>query len=160
MDCKMNQEISSASAKKMPVTTETSIRVGVEKVDQMINLVGELVITQAMLKQAAGNMDPALYERLLNGLTQLERNTRDIQESVMSVRMMPMSMVFSRFPRVVRDISAKLGKQVELKLIGEQTELDMHTTGQREAGSQQGGQFHIEAVFADVVLGHPQREAH
>src|SRR5574343_625271 len=124
MDCKMNQEISSASAKKMPVTTETSIRVGVEKVDQMINLVGELVITQAMLKQAAGNMDPALYERLLNGLTQLERNTRDIQESVMSVRMMPMSMVFSRFPLVVRDISAKLGKQVELKLIGEQTELD------------------------------------
>lgn len=120
----MNQEISSASAKKMPVTTETSIRVGVEKVDQMINLVGELVITQAMLKQAAGDMDPALYERLLNGLTQLERNTRDIQESVMSVRMMPMSMVFSRFPRVVRDISAKLGKQVELKLIGEQTELD------------------------------------
>lgn len=101
-----------------------SIRVSVDKVDQMINLVGELVITQAMLTAAAEKVDPVLFERLLNGLAQLERNTRDLQESVMSIRMMPMSVVFSRFPRVVRDLSQKLGKSVELKLIGESTELD------------------------------------
>ena len=90
----------------------------------MINLVGELVITQAMLTAAAENVDPVVFERLLNGLVQLERNTRDLQESVMSIRMMPMSVVFSRFPRVARDLSQKLGKSVELKLIGESTELD------------------------------------
>ncbi|WP_374247167.1 chemotaxis protein CheW [Zoogloea sp.] len=101
-----------------------SIRVPVEKVDQMINLVGELVITQAMLTQAASNVDPVIFERLINGLAQLERNTRDLQESVMSIRMMPISVVFSRFPRVVRDLSQKLGKQVELKTIGETTEMD------------------------------------
>jgi two-component system chemotaxis sensor kinase CheA len=103
---------------------DTSIRVGVDKVDQLINLVGELVITQAMLAQSASQIDPVEFERLHNGLIQLERNTRDLQESVMSIRMMPMSVVFSRFPRVVRDISQKLGKQVELKLSGESTELD------------------------------------
>ena len=103
---------------------DTSIRVGVEKVDQLINLVGELVITQAMLAQSASDADPVIFERLLTGLGQLERNTRDLQETVMSIRMMPISMVFSRFPRVVRDMSQKLGKQVELKTIGESTELD------------------------------------
>ena len=103
---------------------DSSIRVSVEKVDQMINLVGELVITQAMLAQSASALDPVEYERLMNGLVQLERNTRDLQESVMSIRMMPISVVFSRFPRVVRDLSQKLGKQVELKLAGENTELD------------------------------------
>ena len=103
---------------------DTSIRVGVDKVDQLINLVGELVITQAMLAQSALHIDPVEFERLHSGLIQLERNTRDLQESVMSIRMMPMSVVFSRFPRVVRDISQKLGKQVELKLSGESTELD------------------------------------
>ena len=103
---------------------DSSIRVSVEKVDQMINLVGELVITQAMLTQSAEGLDPVLYERLMNGLVQLERNTRDLQESVMSIRMLPISVVFSRFPRVVRDVSKKLGKQVELKTIGEGTELD------------------------------------
>ena len=103
---------------------DSSIRVSVEKVDQMINLVGELVITQAMLAQSASALDPVEFERLMNGLVQLERNTRDLQESVMSIRMMPISVVFSRFPRVVRDLSQKLGKQVELKLAGEHTELD------------------------------------
>lgn len=105
-------------------TDRSSIRVGVDKVDQMINLVGELVITQAMLTAAAEKVDPVVFERLLNGLAQLERNTRDLQESVMSIRMMPISVVFSRFPRVVRDLSQKLGKSVELKMIGESTELD------------------------------------
>jgi two-component system chemotaxis sensor kinase CheA len=111
---------------KPPVSAsaDSSIRVSIEKVDQLINLVGELVITQAMLLQTSAQMQEAAPERLLNGLTQLERNTRDLQESVMSIRMMPISFVFSRFPRVVRDLSAKLGKQVELKTLGETTELD------------------------------------
>jgi two-component system chemotaxis sensor kinase CheA len=103
---------------------ETSIRVDVDKVDQLINLIGELVITQAMLAQSASELDPVQFERLHNGLAQLERNTRDMQESVMSIRMMPISVVFSRFPRVVRDLAQKLGKQIELKTIGEGTELD------------------------------------
>jgi two-component system chemotaxis sensor kinase CheA len=103
---------------------DTSIRVSVDKVDQLINLVGELVITQSMLAQTVGLLDPALHEKLLDGMAQLERNTRDMQESVMSIRMMPISSVFSRFPRVVRDLANKLGKQVELKTLGEGTELD------------------------------------
>jgi two-component system chemotaxis sensor kinase CheA len=112
------------AAAAKPAAGDTTIRVGVDKVDQLINLVGELVITQAMLAQSAALIDPVEFERLHNGLIQLERNTRDLQESVMLIRMMPMSVVFSRFPRVVRDISQKLGKQVELKLSGESTELD------------------------------------
>ncbi len=102
----------------------SSIRVSVEKVDQLINLVGELVITQAMLAQSASHLDPVQAERLLAGIDLLARNTRDLQESVMGIRMLPMSMVFSRFPRVVRDVAGKLGKQVELRTIGEATELD------------------------------------
>lgn len=102
----------------------SSIRVSIEKVDQLINLVGELVITQSMLVQQAGQLDPVLFEPLISGMAQLERNTRDLQESVMSIRMMPIAFVFSRFPRVVRDLASKLNKQVELKTVGDQTELD------------------------------------
>lgn len=103
---------------------ESSIRVSVGKVDNLVNLVGELVITQAMLAETVSNMDAVLHERLVNGLGQLERNTRDLQESVMSVRMIPISLVFSRFQRVVRDSAIKLNKKVQLKIIGEGTELD------------------------------------
>jgi two-component system chemotaxis sensor kinase CheA len=102
----------------------SSIRVSVEKVDQLINLVGELVITQAMIADAAGYLDPMQAEKLISGIDLLARNTRDLQESVMSIRMLPMSMVFSRFPRVVRDLAGKLNKQVDLKTVGENTELD------------------------------------
>ncbi|VVE88911.1 chemotaxis protein CheA [Pandoraea bronchicola] len=102
----------------------SSIRVGVEKVDQLINLVGELVITQAMLAQTASSLDPMLHDRLFNGMGQLERNARDLQEAVMSIRMMPMDYVFSRFPRLVRDLAGKLGKQIELVTFGQATELD------------------------------------
>lgn len=112
------------SAASAAAASDSSIRVSIEKVDQLINLVGELVITQAMLLQTSTQMQENAPERLLNGLAQLERNTRDLQESVMSIRMMPISFVFSRFPRVVRDLSNKLGKQVELKTSGETTELD------------------------------------
>ena len=113
-----------AADKAAPPSAETSIRVSVEKVDQLINLVGELVITQAMLAQSASILDVAALGQLQSGLNQLERNTRDIQESIMSVRMLPISFVFSRFPRVVRDVASKLNKQVELKTMGETTELD------------------------------------
>ncbi len=103
---------------------DSSIRVSVEKVDQLINLAGELVITQAMLTQSAQEVMNGGSESLQRGLYQLERNTRDLQEAVMSIRMMPMSFVFSRFPRLVRDLAGKLNKQVELKTVGEHTELD------------------------------------
>jgi len=103
---------------------ETSIRVSVDKVDALINLVGELVITQAMLKQVSGGLDPAHAEQLLAGLDLLERNTRDLQEAVIGVRMLPVDAVFRRFPRLVRDLSTRLGKQVRLRTIGESTELD------------------------------------
>ncbi|MBS0903966.1 chemotaxis protein CheA [Pantoea dispersa] len=102
----------------------SSIRVAVEKVDQLINLVGELVITQSMLAQRSGALDPVAHGDLLNSMGQLERNARDLQESVMSIRMMPMEYVFSRFPRLVRDLASKLGKEVELTLLGSSTELD------------------------------------
>ena len=102
----------------------TSIRVAVEKVDQLINLVGELVITQSMLAQRSNALDPVSHGDLITSMGQLQRNARDLQESVMSIRMMPMEYVFSRFPRLVRDLASKLGKQVELTQIGSSTELD------------------------------------
>ncbi len=105
-------------------SNNSTIRVGVEKVDQIINLVGELVITQAMLVQTASTLDPVLHDRLLNGIEQLDRNARDLQEAVMSIRMMPMDYVFSRFPRVVRENAARMGKQIKLTTQGQATELD------------------------------------
>jgi two-component system chemotaxis sensor kinase CheA len=101
-----------------------SIRVSVEKIDELMNTVGELVITQAMLSQLGSKLEGPTAEKLRGGLAQLERNMRELQESVMRVRMLPINVVFSRFPRMVRDLAQRLGKQVELKLTGEQTELD------------------------------------
>ena len=102
----------------------SSIRVSIEKVDQLINLIGELVITQAMIEQRSDGLDPMVHERLLGSISQLTRNTRDLQEAVMSIRMMPMDFVFSRFPRMVRDLAAKLGKKVDFITNGAATELD------------------------------------
>jgi two-component system chemotaxis sensor kinase CheA len=102
----------------------SSIRVSIEKVDQLINLVGELVITQAMIEQRVDTLDPMVHQRLLNSVSQLTRNTRDLQEAVMSIRMMPMDFVFSRFPRMVRDLATKLGKKVDFITNGAATELD------------------------------------
>ncbi|MCC2973503.1 chemotaxis protein CheA [Massilia sp. IC2-476] len=113
-----------AAAKKDPHAESSSIRVSVEKVDQLINLIGELVITNAMLEQRSGNLDPMAHERLLNSISQLGRNTRELQEAVMSIRMMPMDFVFSRFPRMVRDLASKLGKKVDFITNGAATELD------------------------------------
>jgi two-component system chemotaxis sensor kinase CheA len=101
-----------------------SIRVATEKVDNIINLVGELLITQSMLSGFADGIDPNDLDRLRQGLSQLARNTRELQESVMQIRMLPISFAFNRFPRIVHDLSRKLGKKVELKLSGEGTELD------------------------------------
>ncbi|WEN14582.1 chemotaxis protein CheA [Rhodanobacter sp. AS-Z3] len=101
-----------------------SIRVGIDKVDALINMMGELVITQSMLSDIAENFDPSQLERMREGLLQLERNTRELQESVMRIRMLPIGSVFNRFPRLVRDLENKLGKQVKLELHGEHTELD------------------------------------
>ncbi|MGE8590029.1 MAG: Hpt domain-containing protein, partial [Alcaligenes sp.] len=112
------------TAKPAAAKESGTIRVGVEKVDQIINLVGELVITQAMLVQTASTLDPVVHDRLLNGIEQLERNARDLQESVMSIRMMPMDYVFSRFPRVVRESAARMNKQIRLVTKGQATELD------------------------------------
>ena len=109
------------------VIESSSIRVSVEKVDQLINLVGELVITQSMLaltEQSPLNDGSPEAERLLERLQQLERNTRELQETVMSIRMLPVSAVFNRFPRLVRDLAGKLDKQIELRTFGESTELD------------------------------------
>ncbi|OCA54130.1 chemotaxis protein CheA [Photorhabdus namnaonensis] len=102
----------------------SSIRVAVEKVDQLINLVGELVITQSMLAQHCNALEPTSHGDLLNCMVQLQRNSRDLQESVMSIRMMPMEYVFSRYPRLVRDLASKLNKKVDLTLVGSSTELD------------------------------------
>ena len=102
----------------------SSIRVSIEKVDQLINLIGELVITQAMIEQRSEGLDPMVHERLLGSVSQLTRNTRDLQEAVMSIRMMPMDFVFSRFPRMVRDLAAKLGKKIDFITHGAATELD------------------------------------
>jgi two-component system chemotaxis sensor kinase CheA len=107
-----------------PAAEAATLRVSVEKVDQLINLVGELVITQAMLAQTSAAVDPTLYRQMATGLADLERNTRDLQESVMSIRMIPMSAVFNRFPRMLRDLAARLGKKVEFVTQGEATELD------------------------------------
>jgi two-component system chemotaxis sensor kinase CheA len=115
----------SPKIEKPASTTEAStLRVSVEKVDQLLNLVGELVITQAMLSQNGEGLDPKVHQQMISGLADLMRNTRDLQESVMAIRMIPMSMVFNRFPRMLRDLAAKLGKKVDFVTIGEATELD------------------------------------
>jgi len=102
----------------------SSIRVSTEKIDELMNTVGELVITQSMLTQLGTKLTGGVADQIRAGLAQLERNVRELQESVMRVRMLPISFVFSRFPRMVRDLSGRLGKQVELKVTGDQTELD------------------------------------
>ncbi|MEQ8763290.1 MAG: chemotaxis protein CheA [Planctomycetota bacterium] len=101
-----------------------SIRVQIDKVDALVNMVGELVITQAMLSQLGEDFEMGRLENLRSGLAQLTRNTRDLQEAVMRIRMLPISVVFSRVPRLVHDLSAKLGKKVNLVMTGEGTELD------------------------------------
>ncbi|MFN3681859.1 MAG: chemotaxis protein CheA [Nitrospira sp.] len=112
------------AATQVKKTDPTSIRVDTAKIDKLINLVGELVITQSMLSDLGSRFDMKQLHVLQERIAQLERNTREIQERVMSIRMVPIGMAFSRFPRLVRDLAAKLGKKIQLVLSGEETELD------------------------------------
>ncbi len=112
------------TAPKKAAPESSSIRVSIDKVDSLINMVGELVITQSMLGELGENFDMSHVQRLQEGLAQLEHNTRELQESVMKIRMMPISFIFSRFPRLVRDVSRALDKKIELKMTGDSTELD------------------------------------
>ena len=115
---------SAIPAKKNSATENSSIRVGIDKIDNLINMVGELVITQSMLGQLGTDFDAEKIPKLLEGLNQLEQNTRELQESVMRIRMLPISFAFSRFPRMVRDVGQQLDKKIHLEMNGEQTELD------------------------------------
>jgi two-component system, chemotaxis family, sensor kinase CheA len=115
------KKVSKTTAK---ATGSSSIRVDTAKIDTLINMVGELVITQSMLSLIGEHFEITKLEQLKSGLVQLERHTRELQESVMNIRMLPVSFVFSRFPRLVHDLSTKLGKKIDLKLTGEQTEVD------------------------------------
>ena len=96
----------------------------IDKVDSLLNLVGELVITQSMLRRFGDSYDPDSLKELRDGLSQLERHTRELQESAMQIRMLPINSSFNRFPRLVRDLSSKLGKKIDLVVSGEHTEVD------------------------------------
>ena len=113
-----------SSAKDSKASANSSIRVGIDKIDDLINMVGELVITQSMLSLLGEEFSLDKLEKLQDGLSQLERHTRELQESVMKIRMLPISFSFSRFPRLVRDLSANLGKKIDLVMSGENTEID------------------------------------
>ncbi|WP_250657658.1 chemotaxis protein CheA [Alkalimarinus coralli] len=115
---------SSVEPKDKSKVEVSSIRVGIDKVDDLINMVGELVITQSMLGELGLDFSMDSLPRLLEGIEQLSQNTRELQESVMRIRMLPISFTFSRFPRLVHDLSRSMGKKIELKMLGEQTELD------------------------------------
>ncbi len=119
-----DEKVQPAKAVKAAPKESTSIRVSIEKVDSLLNLVGELVITQSMLKRFGTEIKSEDLKDLGDGLTQLERYTRELQESVMDIRMLPISFAFNRFPRLVHDICGKLGKKVDLEVVGEQTEVD------------------------------------
>ena len=130
---KIEKALEKVAAKTAPSATKkpaakaaenTSIRVSIDKIDGLINMVGELVITQSMLGQLGQEFDVSRIQRLQEGLQQLEQNTRELQESVMKIRMLPISFAFSRFPRLVRDLSKQLDKEVNLVMLGENTELD------------------------------------
>ncbi len=110
--------------KKAQSTETSSIRVGIDKVDSLLNLVGELVITQSMLRRFGESYDEDALDELRDGLNQLERHTRELQESAMQIRMLPIKSSFSRFPRLVRDLSNSLGKKIDLVMSGEHTEVD------------------------------------
>jgi two-component system chemotaxis sensor kinase CheA len=133
-DCDLEIAAAKAEAKvaiiapivgRQPAAVEgSSLRVSTEKVDAIINLVGELVITQSMLSQFGDQFDMSMLEKLRDGLGQLARNTRELQETVLKIRMLPISFCFNRFPRLVHDLSVQLGKKINLRVSGEGTEVD------------------------------------
>ena len=121
---RVRQATQAAPRPRRPAADSNSIRVATEKLDELMNTVGEIVIAQSMLMQLVDGAKPPSVDQIRTGLIQLERNVRELQESVMRVRMLPIRFAFSRFPRLVHDLSARLNKQIELKMTGEQTELD------------------------------------
>ncbi len=125
---KSKKSAPSKKPRKAADTESASIRVAVDKVDQVINLVGELIITQSMLNETANSLDNVIHSSLQNGINLLQRNARDLQDAVMSIRMLPMDYVFSRYPRLVRDLASKMGKEINLVTVGESTELDKGLT--------------------------------
>ncbi|MHC9064162.1 chemotaxis protein CheA [Nitrospira sp. CMX1] len=120
----LNTQRQQEAAVQTKKTDTTSIRVDTAKIDKLINLVGELIITQSMLSDLGARFEMRRLPLLLERVAQLERNTREIQERVMGIRMLPIGTAFSRFPRLVRDLSSKAGKKIQLVLSGEETELD------------------------------------
>jgi len=151
-----------ATVSKTKAKTEVgSIRVGVDKVDSLINLVGELVITQSMLSELGNDFVMEKVERLNSGLEQLLQNTKELQESVMRIRMLPISFAFSRFPRLVHDLAVKTGKAMELVIKGEQTELDktvMEQIGDPLVHLVRNAADHgIEASEIRVAQGKPEK---
>lgn len=123
-DRRVEERRKTASKSAAPTKGGGSIRVDTSKIDSLINMVGELVITQSMLGMLGEDFDMSRLEKLNEGLNQLERHTRELQESVMQIRMLPISFTFSRFPRLVHDLSSQMGKKIELEMIGEDTEVD------------------------------------
>jgi len=117
------EEAGGAPAKKAP-TAASAIRVDVDKVDKLVNMVGELVITQAMLDMQSGMIPGDEYPELISGLEELAQHTRELQDSVMAIRAQPVKSVFARMPRLVREVAAKVNKKVTLKTVGENTEID------------------------------------
>ncbi len=146
--------------KKEVTRSASSIRVDIDKVDSLINLVGELVITQSMLSQVGTDFHVRQLEVLKHGLTQLEQNTRELQERVMQIRMMPISFAFNRFPRMVRDLAKQLDKKVELVISGESTELDktvMEQIGDPLVHLVRNSMDHgIESPEERIALGKPE----
>jgi len=144
-----------------PKVESSSIRVGVDKVDSLINLVGELVITQSMLSELGNDFELSKVERLNAGLEQLLQNTKELQESVMRIRMLPISFAFNRFPRLIHDLSIKMGKEIELVLNGEQTELDktvMEQIGDPLVHLVRNAVDHgIEATEVRIAKGKPEK---
>ncbi len=144
-----------------PKVESSSIRVGVDKVDSLINLVGELVITQSMLSELGNDFELSKVERLNAGLEQLLQNTKELQESVMRIRMLPISFAFNRFPRLIHDLSKKMGKEIELVLNGEQTELDktvMEQIGDPLVHLVRNAVDHgIEATEVRIAKGKPEK---
>ncbi|MBD1558119.1 chemotaxis protein CheA [Vibrio sp. S9_S30] len=123
-ELKSKEPQKSAAKPAKSESSVSSIRVDIDKVDSLINLVGELVITQSMLTEIGNDFTVDKLEKLKSGLDQLLQNSKDLQENVLNIRMLPMSFAFSRFPRLVRDLSSRLGKHVDLQIKGENTELD------------------------------------
>jgi two-component system chemotaxis sensor kinase CheA len=144
-----------------PKVESSSIRVGVDKVDSLINLVGELVITQSMLSELGNDFELSKVERLNAGLEQLLQNTKELQESVMRIRMLPISFAFNRFPRLIHDLSKKMDKEIELVISGEQTELDktvMEQIGDPLVHLVRNAVDHgIEATDVRIANGKPEK---